>query len=116
MPFKTIVNSSNSGVCPGSTHPPGLRMWATLVVEVLELTRPMYSSISFGLLPAASIRVGWEIRVGMDQTRRSASSRVRDSDYNIRRTIGPLCRSKEARDEESASQRRQTADSSLRSQ
>ena len=26
VPFRTIVYSSNSGVCPGSTQPPGLRM------------------------------------------------------------------------------------------
>ena len=30
-----------------------------------EFTRPMYSSINFGLFPAASMRVGNEIRVGM---------------------------------------------------
>ena len=31
--------------------------------EVAEFTRPTYSSISFGWLPAAGMRVGWEIRV-----------------------------------------------------
>jgi|HubBroStandDraft_2_1064218.scaffolds.fasta_scaffold337242_2 hypothetical protein len=41
-------------------------MWATLAAEVLVLTRPTYSSMSFGLLPADWMRVGWEIRVGMD--------------------------------------------------
>jgi hypothetical protein len=40
-------------------------MWATLAAEVFELTRPMYSSMSLGLLPAAWIRVGWEMSVGM---------------------------------------------------
>src|ERR1051326_8727461 len=62
-----MVNSSNSGVWPVSSHPPGLRMCATLAAEVFELTRPMYSSISLGLLPAASMRVGCVIRVGMDE-------------------------------------------------
>ncbi len=45
-------------VCPGSSQPCGLRMWATLTPEVLVLTRPMNSSISFGLVPAARMRVG----------------------------------------------------------
>src|SRR5450432_1871494 len=58
VPLSTTVYSSNSGVCPGSSHPCGLRMWATLTAEVFELTRPMYSSISLGLLPAAAMRVG----------------------------------------------------------
>jgi len=40
-------------------------MWATLAAEVWVLTRPMYSSISLGLLPAAVTRVGWEMSVGM---------------------------------------------------
>ena len=53
------------GVWPGSSHPWGLRMWATLAAEVLELTRPMYSSMSLGLLPAAVMRVGCGISVGM---------------------------------------------------
>jgi hypothetical protein len=42
-------------------------MWATLAAEVLELTRPMYSSMSLGLLPADWMRVGWEIKVGMQR-------------------------------------------------
>src|SRR5207244_7194785 len=58
MPASTTVYSSNAGVCPGSTQPCGLRMCATLTVLVPELTRPMYSSIAFGRLPAATIRVG----------------------------------------------------------
>src|SRR6202049_5335826 len=65
VPLRTIVNSSNSGAWPGSCHPCGLRMWATLSAEVFELTRPMYSSMSLALLPAAWIRVGWEMSVGM---------------------------------------------------
>jgi hypothetical protein len=40
-------------------------MWAMLAAEVLELTRPMYSSMSLGLLPADWIRVGCGINVGM---------------------------------------------------
>jgi hypothetical protein len=60
-----MVNSSNSGVCPGSTQPDGLRMCAMLTASSRLLTRPMNSSINFGLLPAASIRVGLAISVGM---------------------------------------------------
>ena len=40
-------------------------MWATLAAEVFVLTRPMYSSMSLGLLPAAWMRVGWGMSVGM---------------------------------------------------
>src|SRR5260370_19662631 len=65
IPFRTIVNSSNSGVWPGSSHPWGLRMWATLAAEVFVLTRPTYSSMSLGLLPADWILVGCGIRVGI---------------------------------------------------
>src|ERR1700693_3780 len=60
-----MVNSSKAGVWPGSSHPAGLRMWATLADEVWELTRPMYSSMSFGLLPADWMRVGCGISVGL---------------------------------------------------
>ena len=65
MPLRTKVNSSNSGACPGSSQPCGLRMWATLTPAVLVLTRPMYSSISLGLVPAAEMRVGCATSVGM---------------------------------------------------
>src|SRR5580700_3853101 len=65
VPLRTTVNSSNAGVWPDSSHPAGLRMWATLAAEVCEFTRPMYSSMSLGLLPADWMRVGCEIRVGM---------------------------------------------------
>src|ERR1035441_9360475 len=65
MPRNTSVNSSNSGVWPGSCHPPGLRMCAMLVWVVAEFTRPINSSISLGLLPAGSIRVGLAMNVGM---------------------------------------------------
>jgi hypothetical protein len=40
-------------------------MWATLTSAVAEFTRPIYSSISFGLFPAASTRAGLGIRVGL---------------------------------------------------
>ena len=40
IPFSTMVNSSNCGVCPGSTQPPGLRMCAMLTASCRELTRP----------------------------------------------------------------------------
>jgi len=35
-----------------------------LAALVAELTRPIYSSMSLGLLPAASILVGWAMNVG----------------------------------------------------
>src|SRR5882724_92061 len=57
-PCKTIENSSNSGVCPGSHQPSELFIRAMLIEVVPELTRPMNSSISLGLLPAASMMVG----------------------------------------------------------
>src|SRR5271156_5751693 len=65
VPLRTMVNSSKAGVWPGSSHPLGLRMCAMLVDVVWELTRPMYSSMSLGLLPADWMRVGCEISVGM---------------------------------------------------
>jgi hypothetical protein len=40
-------------------------MWAMLTALVWLLTRPMYSSIRFGLLPAAVIRLGSAISCGM---------------------------------------------------
>jgi hypothetical protein len=36
-----------------------------LTAGVLLLTRQMNSSISFGLLPAEVIRVGWDMSVGI---------------------------------------------------
>src|SRR5260221_8753796 len=65
VPRKTTVYSSNSGVWPGSSHPSGLCMWATLMPTVALLIRPTYSSMTFGLFPADSMRVGCGIRVGM---------------------------------------------------
>ena len=57
-PRRTTVYSSNYGVCPGSIHPLGLRMRATLTSAVPEFTRPTNSSITFGLFPAAATTVG----------------------------------------------------------
>ena len=65
MPESTSVYSSNSGVCPGSTQPAGLTMRATLTALVFERTRPMYSSMRLGLLPAASTTAGSRMSVGM---------------------------------------------------
>ena len=53
VPRSTIVYSSKSGVCPGSTQPLGLFIRATDTPSVCEFTRPTYSSMIFGLLPAA---------------------------------------------------------------
>jgi len=39
-------------------------MCATLAALSREFTRPMYSSINLGLLPAAAMRVGCGMRVG----------------------------------------------------
>src|ERR1041385_2034093 len=64
-PRRTTVNSSNSGVCPGSTQPLGLCMRATLTASVREFTRPMNSSMIFGLFPAAAMTDGFSISVGM---------------------------------------------------
>src|SRR5262245_51545875 len=41
-------------------------MWATLTRPSPVLTRPTYSSISFGLVPAASTRDGCSISFGID--------------------------------------------------
>src|SRR5579863_1018791 len=88
VPLSTRVNSSNSGVCPGSSQPCGLRMWATLTPAVFELMRPMYSSISLGLVPAAEMRVGCDSSVGMSAplrritlARAGATSEVKDVNH-----------------------------------
>src|SRR5262245_48072529 len=65
MPRSTTVYSSNAGVCPGSTQPDGLRMCATLTAVVPEFTRPTYSSMFLGLLPAATMHVALGIRIGV---------------------------------------------------
>src|SRR5215208_8330159 len=64
-PLSTTVYSSKSGRCPGSTQPEGERMWATLTRSSPVFTRPAYSSMSFGLVPAASTRLGLSISCGM---------------------------------------------------
>src|SRR5579862_9861836 len=64
-PCSTIEYSSNSGVCPGSSHPAGLRMCATLAPSDFVFTRPTNSSMILGFVPAASIRVGFAISVGI---------------------------------------------------
>src|SRR5580700_3210699 len=66
VPRRTTVYSSNSGVCLGSVQPAGLSMRAMLTASVAELTRPTYSAIRFGRLPAAATIVGFSIRSGMD--------------------------------------------------
>lgn len=53
------------GRLPGLHQPPGLVIRATLSASVAEFTRPMNSSIFFGLFPAAWITVGVEMCVGM---------------------------------------------------
>src|SRR3954453_19830508 len=65
IPRSTTVYSSNSGVCPGSTQPAGLCIRAAGAAGVSLLTRPMYSSIRFGLFPAASMTFGELMCVGM---------------------------------------------------
>src|SRR5437762_13001552 len=61
----TSVYSSNSGVWPGSSQPPGLCICAMLSASVAELTRPTYSRLIFGLLPAASTTLGDAMSVGI---------------------------------------------------
>src|SRR5580658_3445463 len=65
-PRNTTVYSSNSGVWPDSVQPAGLSMRAMLTASVAELTRPTYSAMRFGRLPAAAMIVGFSIRSGMD--------------------------------------------------
>ena len=50
--------SSNSGVWAGSSQPAGLRMCAMLTAASAEFTRPTYSSMSLGFVPAAVILLG----------------------------------------------------------
>src|SRR5689334_3699857 len=65
IPPSTTVYSSNAGVWPGSTQPGGLVMRAIDTAAVRDRTRPMYSSIRLGLLPAASMIVGPGMCVGI---------------------------------------------------
>ena len=57
--------SSNSGRWPGSSHPSGDCIRATLTPAWPEFTRPAYSSMRLGLLPAGAMTVGCGIKVGM---------------------------------------------------
>jgi len=64
-PRRTIVYSSNSGVCAGSFHPAEATIRAMLTSFVPELTRPTNSSMTFGGSPGTAIRVGRTMCVGM---------------------------------------------------
>src|SRR6185295_17115492 len=66
MPRSTMVISSNSGRWPGSAQPDGDVIRATLTPACPELTRPAYSSIFFGLVPAAATIVGAAMSFGMN--------------------------------------------------
>src|SRR5215210_7165573 len=67
-PLRTTVYSSKLGRWPGSTQPEGERMCATLTRSSCVFTRPAYSSMSFGLVPAASTRLGLSISCGIVAT------------------------------------------------
>src|SRR5690606_3293031 len=71
VPRSTSVHSRNSGRWPGSSQPVGLTMRAMLTVSVPLLTRPTYSSMVFGGVPAASTRVGRVIRDGIPRRYRT---------------------------------------------
>jgi hypothetical protein len=61
------VISSNSGRWPGSFHPDGDVIFATLTCAWPELTRPANSSIRFGFVPAAATTVGAAISRGIER-------------------------------------------------
>src|SRR5579864_529213 len=65
IPLSTTVISSNSGRWPGSRQPAGDTIRATLRFKWPEFTRPAYSSIRFGGVPAALITEGAAMTVGM---------------------------------------------------
>jgi hypothetical protein len=73
----TTVYSSKSGRWPGSTQPLGERMCATLTRLSSSDGTPTYSSMSFGLLPAASTRTGAEMSLGTIPTLVDAASTLR---------------------------------------
>lgn len=54
-----------------------------LADDVFEFTRPIYSSISLGLFPAASMRVGWDIKVGMIRDSGIRAFAARPTEYNM---------------------------------
>jgi len=58
MPLNTRVYSSNSGVCPGSDQPRGLRIRARLSAAEPVLAMPANSWMRFGGFPAAATRTG----------------------------------------------------------
>lgn len=64
-PYKTIVYSSNSGVWPDSVQPARLFIREMLTLSVPLFTRPINSSIIFGLFPAALIMDGDGISDGI---------------------------------------------------
>src|SRR5260370_14337388 len=65
VPFNTTVISSNSGRWPGSSHPLGEIIRATLTRSWPELTCPANSWICFGLVPTQAMTVGFSINLGM---------------------------------------------------
>src|SRR6185295_19510784 len=83
IPWITSVYSSNSGVCPGSIHPPGLFMRATLSFDVFEFTRPTNSSMIFGLLPAAATTVGFAMCVTTCESYRLALQPSPDHTHDV---------------------------------
>ena len=82
VPLSTTLISRNSGRWPGSSQPLGDVMRATLTFWSLEFTRPTNSSICLGLLPAAVIRVGWAMSLGMGRSSaRQANARSGQRQY-----------------------------------
>ena len=65
VPLSTTVYSSNRGRCPGSCQPAGDCIRAMLSASSPLFTRPTYSSMRFGLLPAASTIAGASMWIGM---------------------------------------------------
>jgi hypothetical protein len=55
----------DSGRCPGSAQPEGLRMCAMLRPSCPVLARPTYSSMSLGGWPAAATRLGCVMSSGI---------------------------------------------------
>ena len=99
QPSRTSVHSSNSGRWPGSTQPAGDVMRAMLRRVSPVLTRPTNSSISFGLVPAASIVDGRcdQLRhQAGESTRRRRASTAPDREP-VGDVVGPLARPAAAR-------------------
>ena len=68
--------SVKAGRWPGSSHPLGDCMRATLTAASPEFTRPTYSSMRLGRLPAAAITVGASISFGMVERSHAAAPGV----------------------------------------